>query len=424
MRRLHEKARKQLAALIEPFTRGHALPKSFWELPDETMTDDLGLSRILAPLLTMELPGPRFEPTENFARTKLERLAAAGVAGVIFVRGPRSHLDDAARREDPLPELAAAGSFSESYSFPVVQMRWTAADERIRVGGEKLSVLQRKIDLEQVPHSRELDDVEIEITASVAPIQRQVPNVLGRIEGTDLADKLVVVGAHYDHLGTSANGHDCPRVERKDHIDEICNGADDNASGSAMVLELARAFARRGIRPRRTLIFAHFAGEELGLFGSAALAEHPPWDKEKVVAMINLDMVGRLGRRGLAIGGLGSSTDWMPLLDRIGNKGMSVLYERAVATRSDHASFYRQRIPVLFFFTGIHADYHRPGDHADKINVAGLRSIGELVGEVLVALADGHAVRYTAPAQGDGLSNGLPGEDPRTIEKRVVVDEK
>jgi Zn-dependent M28 family amino/carboxypeptidase len=188
-----------------------------------------------------------------------------------------------------------------------------------------------------------------------------------------------------------------------------------------MVLEIARAFKRAGIEPRRTVIFTHFAGEELGLFGSRALAGNPPWDKEKVVAMVNLDMVGRLGRRGLAVGGIGSSADWMPLLDRIGANGMSVLYERAVATRSDHANFYREQVPVLFFFTGIHADYHRAGDHADKINVDGLQSIGEVVGEVMAALADGYEVRYTPPKDGDGLSNGLPGDDPSTVEKRVMA---
>jgi Zn-dependent M28 family amino/carboxypeptidase len=137
--------------------------------------------------------------------------------------------------------------------------------------------------------------------------------------------------------------------------------------------------------------------------------------------MVNLDMVGRLGRRGLAVGGIGSSEDWMPLLDRIGANGMSVLYERAVATRSDHANFYREKIPVLFFFTGIHADYHRAGDHADKINVEGLRSIGEVVAQVMLALADGHEIHYTPPADGDGLSNGLPGDDPTTVEKRVMA---
>jgi Zn-dependent M28 family amino/carboxypeptidase len=186
-----------------------------------------------------------------------------------------------------------------------------------------------------------------------------------------------------------------------------------------MILELARAWQASGQRPRRTLVFVHFAGEELGLRGSQALAADPPFDLGKVTAMINLDMVGRLGPRGLAIGGLHSSDAWMPLLDEIGAKGMSVLYEGSVATRSDHASFYRKAIPVLFFFTGTHADYHRPGDHADKINVEGMQSIGDLVADVGLALAEGLAVPYQKPAFGDGFSNGLPGSNPETVVKRV-----
>jgi Zn-dependent M28 family amino/carboxypeptidase len=113
-------------------------------------------------------------------------------------------------------------------------------------------------------------------------------------------------------------------------------------------------------------VFTHFAGEELGVLGSKALAEAPPFERKRVVAMLNLDMVGRLGPKGLAIGGLGSSDAWMPLLDKVGSAGIEILYEGSVATRSDHASFYRKDIPVLFFFTGVHSDYHRPGDHATR----------------------------------------------------------
>ncbi len=419
MRSLHEKTRKDLAELVGPFTRGHDLPDSFWRLPDDVMTGELALQSLLTPLMAMDLPGPQFDPAENFARTKLERLAKAGVVGVILVRGPRSYLDAKTRDEDPLPSLADAGSFGEAEAIPVVQMRWKTADRTFRVGGKKLSALQKKIDLDQQPLSRAVDGVEISLTTGVEPIQTQVPNLVGKIPGSDLADELVVLGAHYDHLGTSDEGHNCARIDRKNKQDSICNGADDNASGSAMVLELARALKRAGIKPRRTLIFTHFAGEELGLFGSKALAQAPPWDKQKVVAMVNLDMVGRLGRKGLAIGGIGSSAQWMQLLDRIGNNGISVLYERAVATRSDHANFYREKIPVLFFFTGIHADYHRAGDHVDKINSEGMKSIGEMVGEVLLALADGYEVEYAEPASGSLLSNALPGADPDTVEKRV-----
>jgi Zn-dependent M28 family amino/carboxypeptidase len=186
-----------------------------------------------------------------------------------------------------------------------------------------------------------------------------------------------------------------------------------------MVLELARALKQRGRAPQRTIVFVNFAGEELGILGSKALAEAPPFDLKRVVAMVNLDMVGRLGPKGLAIGGLGSSDAWMPLLDQVGTEGLEILYESSVATRSDHAAFYRKDIPVLFFFTGVHSDYHRPGDHSDKINLKGMGSIGQIVGGVMLALGDGLAVPWKAPGKDGGLSQGLPGSDPATVLKRV-----
>lgn len=420
MRALHESTRKELAQIIDPFARGNELPESFWKIPDDPMTDSISLQQLLAPLMAMDLPGPQFDPGENFARTKLERLEKAGAAGVILVRGPRGYLDAETRKKAELPKLEDAGTSSSSQKIPVVQMRWQDADKAFRIGGKKLSALQKKIDIDQKPQSKAVDGVEVTITAGVEPIAKPIPNVVGKIAGSDLADELIVIGAHYDHLGTADDGT-CTRIERRNKKDAVCNGADDNASGSAMVLEIARAIQKAGIKPRRTLVFTHFAGEELGLFGSKALADNPPWNGQKVVAMVNLDMVGRLGRKGLAIGGIGSSDQWMPMLDEIGANGMSVLYERSVATRSDHANFYRHEIPVLFFFTGVHADYHRAGDHADKINVEGMTSIGEIVGDVMVRLADGYEISYREPPEGEGLSNGLPGDNPATVEKRVLA---
>ena len=109
----------------------------------------------------------------------------------------------------------------------------------------------------------------------------------------------------------------------------------------------------------------------------------------------------------------------MPLLDEVGAAGLEVLYESSVATRSDHASFYRKDIPVLFFFTGVHSDYHRPGDHSDKINLVGMGSIGEIVAGVMVALGDGHKMPWKPPGAVSLLNQGLPGSDPATVVKRV-----
>ena len=109
----------------------------------------------------------------------------------------------------------------------------------------------------------------------------------------------------------------------------------------------------------------------------------------------------------------------MPLLDEVGAAGLEVLYESSVATRSDHASFYRKDIPVLFFFTGVHSDYHRPGDHSDKINLVGMGSVGEIVAGVMLALGDGHKMPWKPPGPVSLLNQGLPGSDPATVVKRV-----
>lgn len=424
IRDLHRKTRGRLIALVKPFM-AKANFDDLWPLPEDPLTLEFDLSSFAGTLMreAAKLKGPRFDMRAGQLRAKLDRVIEAGAVGAVVVRGPRSFVDRDDRTADAFQELGRTRLASdEPLGIPVIQMKWRDADKYLRVGSQKISGVQASIDRELVPKSRPIS-ATLELTTDLETISTQVPNVLAAIPGTDLADELVIFGAHYDHIGADDGTGDCSASTDGDGVrDEICNGADDNASGTAMILELARAFAERverGDRPRRTLIFAHFAGEELGLLGSEALAEVAPFDHAKVKAMINLDMVGRLGPRGLAIGGIGSSDAWMPLLEEIGAKGMSVLYEASVATRSDHASFYRKAIPVLFFFTGTHADYHRPGDHADKINVEGMQSIGELVADVGFALAEGLAVPYQKPAFGDGFSNGLPGSNPETVVKRV-----
>jgi Zn-dependent M28 family amino/carboxypeptidase len=201
-------------------------------------------------------------------------------------------------------------------------------------------------------------------------------------------------------------------------VDKICNGADDNASGTAMVLELARAWKQSGRTPRRTIVFTHFAGEELGMLGSKALVEAPPFELSRVVAMVNLDMVGRLGPKGLAIGGLGSSEAWMPLLEEVGSAGLEILYEGSVATRSDHASFYRKDIPVLFFFTGGARGLPPPGrPRSTRSTSRGCWRSGDRRRGDAARSATGTRCRLIR--RGRGLAQGLPGSDPKTVVKKV-----
>jgi acetylornithine deacetylase/succinyl-diaminopimelate desuccinylase-like protein len=343
------------------------------------------------------------------------------------VRGPRSYVDEHERDADELPALAE-GDASSGSPIPVVQMRWREADRAFRIGRKKLSAMQAKIDAERVPMSGPTGSnasLSVELIAQM----KAAPNVLGMIRGSEKPDEIVVLGAHFDHIGTDEEGHGhCRAVQGAEKRDAICNGADDNASGTAVVMEVARVLAS-GPAPRRTVVFALFSGEEIGLHGSRALADAPPnvapFAGGKIVAMINIDMVGRLGEKGLAIGGVGSSPGWMKLFDEIGTFGIPTLYDRSVTTRSDHANFYRHDIPVVFFFTGTHADYHRPGDEAALINRGGLASIGELTFALVKKLGDGHKIPFAAPATpAEGLVGALPGDNAATVERRVGFPEQ
>jgi Zn-dependent M28 family amino/carboxypeptidase len=213
-------------------------------------------------------------------------------------------------------------------------------------------------------------------------------NVVGILPGTDpaLRDQAIVIGAHYDHLGLGGENSLAPA-----QVGTVHPGADDNASGTAGVIALARAFAAAG-GARRTLVFAAFGAEETGLLGSAHYVRHPPVPLERTMAMLNLDMIGRLQRDKLYVSGAHTGEGLEEIL-RAANAGVGLdLTLRGDGyDPSDHTSFLARDRPVLFFFTGTHADYHRPSDTADKINAAGMSQVLRLARGVVAALADREA---------------------------------
>ncbi len=181
------------------------------------------------------------------------------------------------------------------------------------------------------------------------------------------AANTIIIGAHYDHLGY---GEDHNSLYTGTDA-QIHNGADDNASGTAAVIELSKMLTAAKYK-NNNYLFISFSGEELGLFGSKFFTEHPSVDLTKINYMINLDMVGRLNdsTHGLTIGGYGTSPEWGNILNA-DDKYFRIKFDSSGTGPSDHTSFYRKDIPVLFFFTGIHSDYHKPADDADKINYWG-----------------------------------------------------
>jgi len=232
------------------------------------------------------------------------------------------------------------------------------------------------------PQSRLLPGVKISLAVKSEP--RFGTNVIGRITGSDPALKAetIVIGAHFDHLGTDGMGGLDSPVEGR-----LWNGADDNASGTSGVLELAEHFALAEKKPKRTMIFIAFAGEELGLLGSSAYLRDPAVPLKNTIAMINMDMIGRSKDGRLSIGGTGTAAPFDALVTKAAeNSGLTVRKNPSGFAPSDNMVFNAKGIPTLFFFTGMHADYHRTTDDWDKINYPDQKRIVDLAAEVIAGI--------------------------------------
>jgi Zn-dependent M28 family amino/carboxypeptidase len=196
------------------------------------------------------------------------------------------------------------------------------------------------------------------------------------------AEYTIVIGAHYDHLGL---GHDRNSLDANP-AGKIHNGADDNASGTAGVIELARHFAKNGVKEQHNFLFLCFSGEELGLYGSKKYTETPTIDLSKVSFMVNMDMIGRLNEeKRLMVGGVGTAPDFVPTVNSVKND-LTIKLDSAGIGPSDHTSFYLKNIPVLFFFTGQHSDYHKPTDDVEKVNFSGEKKVLDFAVRVIESL--------------------------------------
>jgi aminopeptidase YwaD len=229
-------------------------------------------------------------------------------------------------------------------------------------------------------------------------------NVIGVLEGTDpqLKNEAIIIGAHFDHLGHGGPESLAPNST------EIHHGADDNASGTAAVMELAREFAAAK-NNKRTLIFMCFSGEEEGLLGSKAYTNMPVFPLDKTVTMINMDMVGRMKDNKLNVQGIGTASEWKDLVNSKNPQASAFALQLADDGfgPSDHSSFYAKQIPVLFFFTGSHEDYHKPSDTADKINYAGESRVISYMADIIKSIDQNPAKPTYTVAKSSGM-NGRP----------------
>lgn len=285
---------------------------------------------------------------------------------------------------DDLMEFGYAGNANDN-AIPVFHVRQTALNKLLTASiGKTLTDLESEINKSLKPATTLLTGWKAKGTASVKRIDTEVKNVIGVIEGEgDLANETVVIGAHYDHVGMGASGSLARGAGPAIH-----NGADDNASGTASLIEIARRIAGQPNKPKRRMVFIAFTAEESGLVGSARYCSEPVFPIEDTVAMFNMDMVGRLTGNRLTIYGTGTATGWDK---RIAALGLKYQFDLGMKPEglgpSDHASFYRKKIPALHFFTGIHPNYHRPSDDWDLVNIPGMARIVDCVEEIAMETA-------------------------------------
>jgi aminopeptidase YwaD len=364
----------------------------------------------------------RYEPTAFAAKsgeqglthhsqmiTKAINARNHGARAIVLVNGK---LGDG--EEDLLTRFGSV-SGPENIGIMFVQVKNDVAEGWLEAAAKSLKEAQDQINTSTKPASLALPGtLHLSMKVDIETTRATVNNILAYLPGQ--TDEYVIVGAHYDHLGRGNFDSLAPS-----QIGQIHPGADDNASGTAGVLELARLLAPLRGQLKRGVLFMDFAGEELGLLGSAEWVKDPTRPLEKAVAMINMDMIGRIKDDKVYIGGVGTGSTFKPLLEQAekeqAQKGSAfkIEYSASGYSSSDHTSFVTKKIPVLFFFSGLHSDYHKPSDTWDKINALSAARLLDLIANVTVQLANANAeetpkfqtvVEQKPPGGGGGAGYG------------------
>jgi Zn-dependent M28 family amino/carboxypeptidase len=281
--------------------------------------------------------------------------------------------------------LTRFGSVSgpENVGVIMAQVKNAVAESWFQSAGKSLKDVQEQINSATKPASFAFPDtLHLSLHIDIETTRATVNNVLAWLPGQ--IDEYVIIGAHYDHLGRGNFDSLAPS-----QIGQIHPGADDNASGTAGVLELARLLAPQRGQLKRSILFMDFAGEELGLLGSAAWVKDPTRPLAKAVAMLNMDMIGRIKDDKVYIGGVGTGSTFKSVLEQAQKDALfKIEYSAGGYSSSDHTSFVTKKIPVLFFFSGLHSDYHKPSDTWEKINAPSAARLLDLIGNVAVQLAN------------------------------------
>ena len=307
--------------------------------------------------------------------------------------------------------LTPFGSVSgpENAGILMVQVKNSVAQAWFRNEGKSLEAVQKQIDSAGKPESFVFPArVHVTMDVNIEMTHATVKNVLAYLPGK--SDEYLIIGAHYDHLGYGHYDSLAPS-----QIGTIHPGADDNASGTAGLLELAQMFAPLQGQLQRGILFASFAGEELGLLGSAEWVKEPTKPLDKAIAMLNMDMIGRIRDDKVYIGDIGTGTTFQTEL-AAAEKGFPFHVESSDGgdASSDQTSFVAKKIPVLFFFSGLHSDYHKPSDTWDKINAPDAAQLVDMIGKLSLDLdgAAGKPSFLTVAENGnphEGVASGVGG---------------
>lgn len=355
-----------------------------------------------------------FENSQQVAAlTKKQGLAEANRAAAVLLVNDRAEGET-----DKLIPFDYVARDTSPGTIPAAQVRRALVDSILRSSlGTSLLDTELAIDRDLTPRSAPLTGWTAKLQTTVSRTEIPVKNVVGVLEGSGpLAKETVIIGAHYDHLGYGGRNSLDDKGKKQIHY-----GADDNASGTTALLELARIFAQMPKREGRRLVFMAFSAEEMGLLGSRHYCEKQPiFPLADTVAMVNLDMVGRMepdkktNKGVLTIQGVGTAKTFGDLVD-----GATKFYDFQISKQkggigpSDHASFYRKEIPVLFFFTGTHKDYHRPTDTAEKINYADMLQITDLAERITKTLSTESKRPEYVKVAGEFTPSTMPGNMPK-----------
>lgn len=336
---------------------------------------------------------------------KIKLASKNKAAAIVFLNDK-----DMAGKDDPLMSFEYASEDGKVGTIPVVHAKRADIDRALAAAGKSLADLEAAIDKDLKPQSFTLAGWTAKVQTAVGVKEIPAKNVVGYLEGSGpLKDETVVLGAHYDHLGRGERGTKQPGTNA------VHYGADDNGSGTTALMELARRYGARKDREGRRLVFVAFSGEERGLLGSLHYCDKPAFPLDKTVAMLNMDMVGRVRpddkdhKDRLVVGGIGTAKSFEKLLDDANaQSGFHLSKDRSGVGPSDHTSFYLAKVPVYFFFTGEHAEYHTPKDRAETINFSGILKVADLVDRMATTIASAkERPEYVAGA--GGSLGGKPG---------------